>query len=170
MNYLIIFLPRIVLSTKAIIWFRLSAMEFDLFANKILSLTQCLFYYFRIIWFSGKLFTAIWGLISTLSSDVTSFRAISSFLMLFSWFAVHSLVHAMCNRASCAQVHELPWGHWRIANNRESALSIFLTTYILTLDEMSQFRWNTQPRINFGRNNCSKCQYLFYNTYHKILY
>ena len=31
---------------------------------------------------------------------------------------------------SCAQVHELPWGHWRIGNNREGTLSVFFTTYI----------------------------------------
>ena len=42
-----------------------------------------------------------------------------------------SLVPAMCNRTSCPQVHELPWGHWRIGNNREGTLSVFLTTYIL---------------------------------------
>ena len=37
---------------------------------------------------------------------------------------------AMCNHTSCAQVHELPWGHWQIGNNREGTLCVFLTTYI----------------------------------------
>ena len=41
-----------------------------------------------------------------------------------------SLVPAMCNHTSCAQVHELPWDHWRISNNREGTLSVFLTIYI----------------------------------------
>ena len=31
---------------------------------------------------------------------------------------------------SCAQVHDLSWGHWRIDNNREDTLSVFLTTYM----------------------------------------
>ena len=30
----------------------------------------------------------------------------------------------VCNRTSCGQVHELPWGHWRIDNNREGTLSL----------------------------------------------
>ena len=34
------------------------------------------------------------------------------------------------NRTSCAQVHELPWGHWQIGNNWEGTLCVFLTTYI----------------------------------------
>ena len=33
-------------------------------------------------------------------------------------------------RTSCAQVHELAWGHWRIGNNRKGTLSVFLTTSI----------------------------------------
>ena len=32
-----------------------------------------------------------------------------------------------CNRTSCAQVYELPWGHWQIANNRDGTLSVILT-------------------------------------------
>ena len=32
--------------------------------------------------------------------------------------------------ASCVPVHELPWGHCRIDNNREGTLFVFLTTYI----------------------------------------
>ena len=46
------------------------------------------------------------------------------------WALFGSLVPAMCNSRSCAQVHELPWGHWQIANNQEGTLSVFLTTYI----------------------------------------
>ena len=34
-----------------------------------------------------------------------------------------ALGHMMYNRTSCAQVHELPWGPWRIGNNREGTLS-----------------------------------------------
>ena len=34
------------------------------------------------------------------------------------------------NRTSCAQVNELPWGHWQIGNNLEGTLSVFLNTYI----------------------------------------
>ena len=32
--------------------------------------------------------------------------------------------------ASSAQVHELPLSHWRINNNMEGTLSVFLTIYI----------------------------------------
>ena len=39
----------------------------------------------------------------------------------------HSL--EMCSRASCAQLHELPRGHWRIGNNRDGKLSVFLTIF-----------------------------------------
>ena len=39
----------------------------------------------------------------------------------------HALGHI--NRTSGAQVHELPWSHWRIGNNREGTLSDFLNTY-----------------------------------------
>ena len=46
------------------------------------------------------------------------------------WALFGSLVPAMFNRTPCAQVHELPWGHWRIGNNREGTLPVFLTTYI----------------------------------------
>ena len=42
---------------------------------------------------------------------------------------IYSQKDRQCARTSCAQVHELPWGHWRIDNNREG-LSVFLTTYI----------------------------------------
>ena len=41
-----------------------------------------------------------------------------------------TLVPAMCNRTLYAQVHELQWGHWRISNNREGTLLVFLTRYI----------------------------------------
>ena len=34
----------------------------------------------------------------------------------------------MCNRASCAQVHGILRGHWRIGINRGGILSVFLTT------------------------------------------
>ena len=33
-------------------------------------------------------------------------------------------------RLSCARLHELPWGQWRIGNNRESILSAFLYMHI----------------------------------------
>ena len=46
------------------------------------------------------------------------------------WALFGSLVPAMCNRASCAQVHDLPWGHWQIGKNREGTLFVFLTIYI----------------------------------------
>ena len=46
------------------------------------------------------------------------------------WALFGSLVLATCNRTSCAQVHELPWGHWHIGNNREGTLSVFLSTYM----------------------------------------
>ena len=32
-----------------------------------------------------------------------------------------------------AQVHELPWDHWQIGNNREGTLSVFLTIYTYLL-------------------------------------
>ena len=32
---------------------------------------------------------------------------------------------------SCAQMHELPWGHWRIGNNQEGILCLFDYIYIL---------------------------------------
>ena len=32
--------------------------------------------------------------------------------------------------ASSAQVHELPLSHWRIDNNMEGTLSVFLTIYV----------------------------------------
>ena len=35
-----------------------------------------------------------------------------------------------CASRSSAQVHELPWGHWRIDNNRKGILCVFLTTNI----------------------------------------
>ena len=62
------------------------------------------------------------------NSLIRKVRLISKFMTLQ---RLVSKVPAMCNRTSCAQVHELPWGHWRIGNNREGTLSVFLTIYIL---------------------------------------
>ena len=36
------------------------------------------------------------------------------------------------NHTSCAQVFELPWGHWRIGSNQEDTLSVVLTTCTYT--------------------------------------
>ena len=42
-----------------------------------------------------------------------------------------SLVKLMYNRTLwCDRVHESPWGHWRIDNNREGTLSVFFTSYV----------------------------------------
>ena len=46
------------------------------------------------------------------------------------WVLFHSLVPAICNRASYAQIHKWPWRHWRIVNNREDTMPVFLTAYI----------------------------------------
>ena len=34
---------------------------------------------------------------------------------------------------SCAQAHELPWGHWWIGHDQKDSLSVSLTKYTLRL-------------------------------------
>ena len=74
------------------------------------------------------LISLLWDL-STLCEWVT-FNQTCYAPSLTCWTFFGSLAPAMCNRISCAQVHELSWGHWRIGNNREGTLSVFLTIYI----------------------------------------
>ena len=48
--------------------------------------------------------------------------------VLSRWLPIRQWSHSNCT--SCAQVHELPFGHWWIGNNQEGTLFVFLTTYI----------------------------------------
>ena len=96
-------------------------------SNRVHCLTQgrhivCLFEYIYVT----LILRRIWALcVSWVTSDKFYYHP-----CLNCWALFGSLVPAMCNRTSCAQLHELPWSHLRIGNNREGTLSVFLTLYI----------------------------------------
>ena len=73
-------------------------------------------------------------------------------------------------------MHELPWGHWRIGNNREGTLSVFLTIYIYIERErerereIEQLRMGGEKLVNTtlfptsfgrGRSQGAYCLYVF---------
>ena len=61
--------------------------------------------------------------------NFVSFKPFSSSisLPLFLYIYIYTLIF---NHISCAQVHELPWGHWQIGNNQDGKLYIYIYIYI----------------------------------------
>ena len=87
---------------------------------------HCLSFWLHIYILRPSFFCGIWALcVSWVTSNQFLYAP-----CLKCWALFGSLVPTMCNRTSYAQVHELPWGHWWIGNNREGRLSVFLTTCI----------------------------------------
>ena len=46
----------------------------------------------------------------------------------------------MSKRQSCAQVHELPWGHCRIGNNREGLFFFLVVDTAIEKEIVESFR------------------------------
>ena len=67
------------------------------------------------------------------------------------WTLFGSLVPAICNHTSCAQVYEFLWDHWRIDNNWNCTLSLFLTMYILQSSYFCRFWALCVSRVNFNQ-------------------
>ena len=88
--------------------------------------TRCLSFWLHIDILRSSYLCEIWALfVSCVTSNQIYYAP-----CLTCWALFGSLAPLMCNRASCVKLHELPWGLWRIGNNREGKLSIFLTTYV----------------------------------------
>ena len=74
-------------------------------------------------------------------------------------------------RTSCAQVHELRWGYWRIGNNQEGTLSVFLTTYICMYVYIYIYIYiYTFLYIYIYIYLYIISQYVYNNTYHIIIF
>ena len=112
---------------------------------------HCLSFLLHIYILCSSYFCGIWALcVSWVTSNQFYYTP-----CLTCWALFGSLVPAICNHTSCAQEHELPWGHWWIGNNQEGTLHIvFLTIYTyatLTIYMYTVYNWHSCFPENFAK-------------------